>query len=315
MSILENAVDSIAIGLEDYQSTDERRIISSTRNIFAGILLLFKYKLAELSPPNSDEALIKEKILPVIDAGQVNWVGKGGKTVDVRAIKDRFQSLGIELDWKRLEKINKYRNDIEHYYSNLKHESIQQLISDSFLIIREFISVHLCRDPKELLGEEAWAVLVEVNEVYEREKLECVEKIKNLVFYSNEICLALAEYSCNECGSGLIAPLGESDEAIEEEFECRSCNENYVYENIINRALPEYFRDAIYFSHKEGDYIPLTGCPHCLEDVYLYHEKICASCGETAEHECDVCGSTMNPEEISEDPICSSCLYVMEKDD
>ncbi len=315
MSILKNAVDSIAIGLEDYQSTDERRIISSARNIFAGILLLFKHKLAELSPPDSDEALIKQKVLPTLNAGEVNWVGKGPKTVDVRDIEDRFKSLGIELDWKRLEKIHKYRNNIEHYYSDLTHESIQRLISDSFLIIRDFASIHLRRDPKELLGEEAWAVLVEVNEVYEREKLECVEKIKRLSFYSDEISLALSEYSCNECGSGLIAPLGESDDAIEEEFECRSCNESYVYENIINRALPEYFRDLIYFSHKEGDYIPLTGCPHCLENLYLYNEKICAGCGEAAEHECNVCGSTMNPEEISEDPICSSCLYMMEKDD
>ena len=50
VSILKNAIDSIAIGLEDYESTDERRIVSSTRNIFAGILLLFKHKLCELSP-------------------------------------------------------------------------------------------------------------------------------------------------------------------------------------------------------------------------------------------------------------------------
>ncbi|WP_283131461.1 hypothetical protein [Enterovibrio norvegicus] len=118
MSILKNAVDSIAIGLEDFESDDDRRIISSTRNIFAGILLLFKHRLCELSPDDSDEALIKQKVLPAIDAtGAVNWIGQGKKTVDVQNIKDRFKSLGIEVDWKRLERINKYRNDIEHYYS------------------------------------------------------------------------------------------------------------------------------------------------------------------------------------------------------
>lgn len=32
------AIDSIAFDLEDYDSTEERRIVSSTVNIFAGIL-------------------------------------------------------------------------------------------------------------------------------------------------------------------------------------------------------------------------------------------------------------------------------------
>lgn len=64
MSILKNAVDSIALGLEDYETSiaeeDERRIISCTRNIYAGILLLFKHKLSSI-----DNKLI--------------WVGKKGK--------------------------------------------------------------------------------------------------------------------------------------------------------------------------------------------------------------------------------------------
>lgn len=84
ISILQNAIDSIAIGLEDFESTDNRRIVSSTRNIFAGILLLFKYKLCELSPEGTNEALIKQRVFPTIDTtGAVSWIGKGTKTVHV----------------------------------------------------------------------------------------------------------------------------------------------------------------------------------------------------------------------------------------
>ena len=68
--ILKNAVDSISLGIEDYQlgigdceSSDPRRLVSCTRNLFAGIILLFKHKLAKLSPPGSDEVLIKQRIL------------------------------------------------------------------------------------------------------------------------------------------------------------------------------------------------------------------------------------------------------------
>jgi hypothetical protein len=120
MSILQNAVDSIALGVEDYDSPDPRRLISCTRNIFAEILLLFKHKLSSLSPPNSDEVLIKQQIFPTLDpATGLQWRGKGKKTVDVQQIRERFESLGVAVDWKRVERINSYRNEIEHYFSSL----------------------------------------------------------------------------------------------------------------------------------------------------------------------------------------------------
>jgi hypothetical protein len=316
MSILKNAIDSIAMGLEDYESPDNRRIISSTRNIFAGILLLFKHKLSELSSPESDEALIKQSVLPEKDgSGDIRWIGKGKKTVDVQTIKDRFQSLKIDVDWNRLDKINNYRNDVEHYYSNLNHESIQQLISDSFIIIRDFISEHLDDDPKDLLGDKSWSVLVEVHEVYEREKAVCTAKIEDLQFYSDEICMAFVAHKCKKCGSGLISPYLNSENAIDQEFECRSCDENYTYDEIVKEAIPEYYEAAIYSSHKDGGEIPLIDCPSCFEGLYIYSEQICAGCGYRAEHECQRCGLTIPPEEITEDSVCGWCAHMMAKDD
>ena len=39
-----------------------------------------------------------------------------------------FKNLDILVDWKRIEAINKYRNNIEHYYSSESHDSIRSLI-------------------------------------------------------------------------------------------------------------------------------------------------------------------------------------------
>ena len=50
MSMLDNAIQSIQIGMEDFHEEDERRVLSAIRNLYAGILLLFKYKLQQLSP-------------------------------------------------------------------------------------------------------------------------------------------------------------------------------------------------------------------------------------------------------------------------
>jgi len=315
MSIFKNAIDSIAIGLEDYQSTDDRRIVSSTRNIFAGILLLFKHKLCELSPLDSDEVLIKQRVLPEIDAtGAVRWIGKGKKTVDVRNIRERFESLGITIDWKRLERINKYRNDIEHYFSTLNAQSVQQLISDSFLIIRDFISEHLNEDPKQLLGNDAWAVLIEVNEVYEKEKAECVKAIEGLEFFNDEIMSAFESYSCDECGSNLIMPSKKNTEAIEADYKCKSCDKILPYEDFVKLAVEDYFSHEVYLSHTDGGDSPITDCPEC-EGIYLYNEGICSSCGHVAEHECQRCGSTIMPEELFAKPFCGYCAHMMSKDD
>ena len=65
MSIIQNAIDSIQIGVEDFQSVDDRRSVSAVRNIAAGILLLYKEKLCQLSPDDNKELLIKQNIRPV----------------------------------------------------------------------------------------------------------------------------------------------------------------------------------------------------------------------------------------------------------
>ena len=106
-TLLKNAIISIQLGVEDYKSEDNRRVLSAIRNITAGILLLFKEKLRLLSPKDSDEVLIKQKILPKLnDDGSVVFLGSGKKTVDVQLIKERFGSLSINVDWNRFEEIS-----------------------------------------------------------------------------------------------------------------------------------------------------------------------------------------------------------------
>src|ERR1700692_2213685 len=133
-SILKNAVQSIQIGVEDFQSPDPRRALSATRNIMAGVLLLFKEKLRVMSPKDSDEALIKQNLIPKYGPnGAVVFKGEGKKTVDVQQIKDRFKSLDIVVDWSTFDKISKIRNNIEHYLVTESANAIKELVADSFL--------------------------------------------------------------------------------------------------------------------------------------------------------------------------------------
>lgn len=316
MSILKNAIDSIALGLEDYETSkeDERRIVSCTRNIYAGILLLFKHKLSSLSAENTDEALIKERVNPKIIDNKILWVGKGKKTVDYQSIKDRFDSLGIAVDWGRIDKINNYRNNVEHYFSNLEHRAIQGLISNSFIIIRDFVSEQLNQDPKELLGSDSWLTLVDVHEVYEKEKQACTDLIEAVNFYSDTIQEAFVSYSCKECGSDLIYPKEPNTDASENGFICKSCDAEFSYEEIVSPAVINHFEADAYIAMTDGGDSPIADCPFC-GGAYIYEEKICAECGESASHECDMCGSEIPPEELSEDDLCGYCAHQISKDD
>jgi hypothetical protein len=298
VSILKNAVDSIALGLEDYEASesDERRIISCTRNIYAGILLLFKHKIS----------IIDEELL---------WVGKKRKnTVGCEAIQNIFKPRCIEVDWNRITKINKYRNDVEHYFSTLEHKAIQGLISNSFLIIRDFITEQLKEDPKELLGSDSWSTLVEIHEVYEREKANCANVLETLDFISETILEAFVSYSCEECGSDLIYPDELNKDAVESKFVCKSCDTAYSYEDIVSPAIKNHYYVESYLAIKDGGDDPVADCPFC-GGAYLFEEQICAECGESAVHECELCGSDIPPEELSEDDLCGYCSHVMSKDD
>jgi len=316
MSILTNAIDSIVLGIEDYNSSDSRRLISCTRNLFAGILLLFKHKLAELSPPGSDEVLIKQRVLPVSSGSSgVIWVGKGQKTVDVQQIKDRFRSLNISVDWGRVEKINKYRNEIEHYHSPLSHSSIRALIADSFLLIRDFIRIYLKKDPLNLLGCDTWDVLTNVSEVYEAEKKECISHMESIDWKYSSLINALIDYRCNECGSGLIDVQHHDNDRWSVTFNCRSCGEKWDFERLAELSIKEYFGAENYASVKDGGDPATICCPECGLDTYVLDENVCVICEESVETECQMCHMAIPVEEIDGSGFCGWCSHQMSKDD
>lgn len=236
------------------------------------------------------------------------------KTVNYQVIKDVFKTLSITVDWDIIDKINDYRNDAEHYFSTLKHQAVQGLISNSFLIIRNFITEQLNEDPKELLGSDSWSTLVEIHEVYEREKADCSSSLETLDFFSETILEAFVSYSCEECGSDLIYPDTLDKGAVESKFVCKTCDTAYLYEDIVSPAIKDHYFAESYLAIKDGGDDPVADCPFC-GGAYLFEEQICAECGESSVHECELCGNGISPEELSEDSLCGYCSHIISKDD
>ncbi len=181
MSLLQNAIDSIQVGVEDYFIDDDRRYLSATRNICAGILLLYKEKLRRLSPSHDQELLVKQSIKPILKNGELTFIGQGKKTVDVQTIKERFKNLNIQYDWKKFDELNKLRNNIEHYYTDKSSSTVREVIVTSFLLIKDFIRQHLDEEPFSLLGNDCWQNLLKTSGVYEAEEKTCRQSFKGSV--------------------------------------------------------------------------------------------------------------------------------------
>jgi len=116
---------------------------------------------------------------------------------------------------------------------------------------------------------------------------------------------AVIEFQCLDCGSDLITT-SDKEEVL---CVCRSCEREYSFKELTEESLLQLYSSY----NSDGNEPELATCPFCLEESYLYYEKQCALCGETAAHECIRCGSEIPAEEISDDNLCSYCNYMQEK--
>ncbi len=312
-TLLRNAVQSIQIGVEDYLSADPRRKLSAVRNVVAGILLLFKEKLKTLSPAESNEVLIKKTIEPLRRlSGEVVFVGIGKTTVNVKEIKERFKSLGVEVDWETFHTVIALRNDIEHYCTGEGEARIRKLLVDAFLIMRGFITSELNLEPIELLGAATWNPLLEIATVYENERQSCLESIRAYNWGGvgrEQMCRHLR---CT-CYSELLKPIGSVQHNFEDTMlKCCSCGKTETFDALAASTIQS---EAYYAAHNGGDPF-LVSCYDCGEDAMLVNEEVCYHCGASRQFDnCLLCGERLSMLEQDTGELCEHCEYISSKDD
>lgn len=311
MNLLNNAIDSIRLGVEDYRTGGRARYLAAVRNLHAGILLLYKEALRRLSPPGSSDVLMMAKMVPKLDAnGTVTFVGTGKATVDVRQIQERFEQLGVTTDWDRFKVINDTRNDIEHRYTTAPKKVLEGVIANTFVLVRDFITTQLKDDPRDLLGDEMWRTMLEVSDVYAAERAECKQLLEAVDWKSDALAEGVLKMSCAECGSQLLRPETPSTSHDDVQLQCRACGGVSDGEAFIPQAIEAALGDEAYWSVKDGGETPYVECPECMEEAYVIREERCALCGYKAEHVCERCQSNIPPEELSLSPLCGYCVHM-----
>lgn len=314
MSILQNALSSIEIGVEDYKSNDSRRKLSAVRNLYAGILLLFKEKLKRLSPNSQPEILIYSGIKPTLDkTGALVFTPKNNNTVDANQIEQLFKSLKVNFDKNTFKHIRELRNDVEHKYTNAPDKVIDEILSKSFLLIRNFIKNELFEEPIELLSNDCWQEFIEIEHIYEIEKKECEESLKQLDWCHIDIENNLSEITCLFCQSELVKASSSNDSYPEHDLECNACGLNFPFKSILHRVLTGiYYADA-YYSISQGEEYPIETCESCHNETYQKFNNFCYSCDyEKKYYKCHLCGENMGLIKDAYDDtskICDRCSY------
>lgn len=96
--IFDNAITSIVLGIEDFETGTDERMLSAARNYYAGRLLLAKECLGRAAPKATAMEVIGAKFKPKPDGdGGGDHEVVGYTTVDLAQLRDRFKDF--KLPW------------------------------------------------------------------------------------------------------------------------------------------------------------------------------------------------------------------------
>jgi hypothetical protein len=330
--LYENAIVSIQLGIEDFKlsqlpesdSGNPFRALSSVRNLHAGLLVLFKYKIA--ISVDSDELAYElihsppHKILPHPDGnGGVVWQPEGKfkkTTIDVAEIRERFANFKIIVDWQVVEKLQECRNHLEHLHPNNSLGEVAEFVADLFPVLRDFITHELNEIPQSVLGS-AWETMLQHRKFFSQQLADSQSSWSDA-----GIPVGMEEFldhcSCQECGSKLLKALdvnlaaGEtvSDDELLFNYICVACGETALIAPLLIEAL----QSAFFYWPPDGDEPTYEMCNQCEHETFLITEQSCRWCEYTLEYEsCSLCEVMLTQDDQDNGGLCSHHNYIASK--
>lgn len=312
----QNAIQSIQLGVEDFQSNDPRRPLSAARNFFSGVLLLAKQAIIEAAPNADPQILIAAKLKIAPDEnGGIKLVTSGAQTIDFNTVGERLKDFGIKVDQGALQTLNRIRNEIEHRYTSHTGIAIREAIAKAFPVVAD-----LCRflglTPSAALGG-TWSVMIGVKEVHDVEFAKCKETF-SAIRWKTEL-LANASWECPECGSALLM---QDDPEIRYHgsmnVTCQSCDNQISAEALVEHFLEDNFAVEAFQAVRHDGPVPVHTCPWCSVDAYVTwgSQNGCVWCDHKMDR-CELCDCSLTPENVAWDHSsrCCYCDHILSKDD
>lgn len=313
--IFENAVTSIILGIEDFETGSDERMLSAARNYYAGLLLLAKECLVNTVPAADAMDVISAKFKPVPDGnGGAKHVVLGYTTVDLSQLQQRFKDFGLAWPKVNIKQLQQFRNNLEHYHLKEPTSALREAIASSFPMIVDFFKI-LDEDPQEHLAD-VWDAIITERDAFEKVRANCVESWKDVEWPA--AVENLDQMSCPNCQSTLI---GQSDNGNtnhqQAEGKCFQCGEGIDCETMMEMVVKASYEIDAYFLAKNGMNSPIGRCPECSAEAYVEEGEtsLCFYCGVSIAGKCSRCHNTIDLNDYNpDDPnSCSYCANLWEK--
>lgn len=314
-AIFENAIASIQLGVEDFQDGSDARMLSAARNYYAGLVLLAKECLIRAAPDADPMEVIGVKYEPVPNGnGGVDIEVVGYSTIDLGQIKARFNRFKLQWPGANFDKLQKLRNNLEHYHLQEPIGVLKEAIAASFPMIVDFMSA-LGEDPQEILGS-AWVTILDETSSFTKVQESCLNSLHAINWPGPTI--KLDRISCSNCASSLVGQKNRDNTSIDSvEAKCYRCGQEFDPEQLAEMVVLAAFEIDDYISAKEGLAAVIGTCPNCRADSYVEQGQIsvCYYCRESIAEICYRCGNAVDLNEYNpETPtLCSYCSHQWER--
>jgi hypothetical protein len=315
--ILNNAISSIQLGIEDYQSNDERRPISALRNFYAGVLLLGKECLVLAAPDADPMDVLASRYTPRLDEeGNLVISPKGQTTIDLQELRERFGGFGLKWPDGNIKVLQKLRNDFEHYHSKAPKETIRETIASCFPLVEGFFSI-LRLSPASILGS-TWDVMLAERAFFEKQKAACDETLEKLSWWDH--VFDSSHFQCNACGSSLIYQKDpDNTDAAEVRGCCKACAEEYTAAETTEMIVQSLFGTDDYIAIKDGGEQVIHNCPECSVEAYVESSEFigCFFCDYSISDECARCRTPLSVanQSVNNSSLCDYCDHVASRAD
>lgn len=313
--IFKNAIASIKLGIEDFETGTEARMLSSARNYYAGLLLLAKECLVRAAPDADPMDVIGAKFKPKPDGdGGVEHEVIGYTTVDLAQLKSRFKDFGLSWPEADIGKLQRFRNDLEHYHLKEPVSALGEAIASSFPMVVDFCGI-LAEDPQHHLGE-VWDTILKQRAAFDKVQAKCIASLESVDWPAD--VFNLDRLVCPECGSSLLGQEDpENDDREDVIGKCHQCSEEIAFEKTMELIVTASYEVDAYIMAKEGLNPAITDCPECMAAAYVEtgDVSVCFVCGESVAGECIRCSTPIDVHEYNfESPeLCSYCAHMAEK--
>lgn len=318
-STFRNAIDLLSLGVEDFKvaSRDARRYATAVRNVYSGLLLIFKSHLMELTKADDCRAVFPDGISQ----------GLSQKSANVSKILEEFDARGIVIDRKLFKRIRRYRNDIEHLFDSDKTKGVvvREYVVDMMLMAKTFMSDYMGLDPLEEVPHEVWITFLEEERIVEDERRRVIDALDGCRWVSPRARDLFETYVCEKCGGTMWSPddATNGDAALSRVFKCRGCGSMRSYEDMMSALTDDIFKRTSVWWREGADGVPefvgFGECPECSAVAFDCVDGVCFVCGHRESSlECNFCGERVTPDEMTcwnRRHLCCHCEYLMDKDD